>query len=70
MKALKSPLAKQLLADPDARKELRIFLMNKTTAASALSQPEKAPPPMEQYISFSTNGSTVRVTPKVVLRAA
>lgn len=69
MKALKSPLAKQLLADPEARKELRVFLMSKTVAASALSQSQK-PMPTNQYISFRTNGSIVRVSPRVVLRAA
>ena len=69
MKALKSPLAKQLLADPNARREFRNFLMHKTMAASAFSQQGETPSTV-RYISIRTDGSTVLVKPKVVLRAA
>lgn len=62
MKALKSSLAKKLLADPVARKEFRSFLMNRVPAASDGKQ--------QPQIEISMDGKTVHVTPKVVLRAA
>ncbi|NHZ35158.1 MULTISPECIES: hypothetical protein [Massilia] len=39
MKALKSPLANELLADPKARDELRRFLVTKRSSAVSTDQP-------------------------------
>lgn len=64
MKALKSPLAKEVLADPKAKGQLRSFLASKSAARAG--EPELP----AAVIEFRSNGRTVRVKPVVVPKAA
>lgn len=67
MKALKSPTAKALMADPQARAKLRAFLTVETTID------EKRPPIDEdEYVIVvqSKAGKTLRVRPVIVPKAA
>lgn len=56
MKALKSPLANELLADPQARDELRRFLVAKRPSAVSTDQPQAA----EFRIRRGTSAATVK----------
>jgi hypothetical protein len=64
MKALKSPLAKEILADPLAKKQLRVYLAHKS-AQTALSG-NVAPAPIELPSRLGTH----RYVPTVVPKAA
>ena len=64
MKALKSPLAKLILADPAAKGQLRHFLTVKS------GQDVARPAASDAIIELRVGGQTVRVTPKVVPKAA
>jgi hypothetical protein len=64
MKALMSPLAKVVLADPKAKVQMRAFLAAKSEAADA-SQGNG-----DDIIEVEYEGRTVRVKPTVVPRAA
>lgn len=57
MKALKSPLAARLLADPDAREQLRNFLTGERTTAHA--SPFSA---QDGFAIRAASGEIVRVT--------
>ncbi|GGY51336.1 hypothetical protein GCM10007387_37160 [Pseudoduganella albidiflava] len=59
MKALKSQLASEVLADPEGRKHLREFL---TRGAS-----DGAPP--SEFLFRRPNGETVRLSPRIVPKA-
>ncbi len=63
MKALKSPMAKKVLADPKAKEQLRRYLATKSAQGSiALSS---------LYIEVrSQEGRVVRIKPVVVPKAA
>ncbi|WP_417068449.1 hypothetical protein [Niveibacterium terrae] len=58
MKALKSDLAKKVMADPKAREQLRRFLVTRSG---------RAPAPV---IELSVEGKLLRFTPKVVAKAS
>jgi hypothetical protein len=60
MKALKSQLAKDVLADPDAKGRLRAFLAERSVTPGANGG----------VIEVRTNGRTVRLKPTVVPKAA
>jgi hypothetical protein len=59
MKALKSQLASEVLADPEARKHLREFLTR--------GRSEGAPP--SEFLFRRPNGETVKLTPRIVPKA-
>jgi len=61
MKALKSPLASKLLADPDTREQLREFLTGKRSAYNASQQAA-----VETFQIRPANGEIVRaaIVPK------
>jgi len=61
VKALKSDLAKALLADPRAKEKLRTFLTTRASAGSA--------PTADVLIEVQDQGKKVRVTPTVVPKA-
>ena len=61
MKALKSPLAKAVLADPKASEQLRAFLASKS---------EQGDPRNATVIEVNFEGRTLRVKPVVVPKAA
>jgi hypothetical protein len=60
MKALKSQLAKDVLADPDAKGRLRAYLAEKSVTPYVTGA----------VIEVRTNGRMVRVKPTVVPKAA
>jgi hypothetical protein len=65
MKALKSPMAKKVLADPKAKEQLRQYLALKSAPASSRSASSG------MFIEVrSPEGRTVRVKPVVVPKAA
>jgi hypothetical protein len=64
MKALKSPLAKLILADPAAKGQLRQYLAVKS------AQSATRPSASDTVIELRVGGQTVRVTPRVVPKAA
>lgn len=74
MKALKSPRAQAVLADPAAKHQLRAFLASRSQAAasapaaSAVSRaaPSTAP---DGVIEVKSHGKTVRVGLRVVAKA-
>ena len=75
MKALMSPLAKAVLADPLAKGQLRHYLAHKSAiAAQAAQAPTDAPvtePPQATVIELKADGGrTLKLTPVVVPRAA
>lgn len=57
MKALKSPLASELLADPKARDQLRQFLVNKRPSELAMRHAGSG-----QFEIRRSGGGTVKVT--------
>jgi hypothetical protein len=64
MKALQSPMAREILADPKAREQLRAFLgLPATDGASRTFVPPVV-------IELRTGGRTVRLKPVVVPKAA
>lgn len=63
MKALKSSLAKEILADREAADQLRQFLATK-------SQPASTDAPARVIELKQANGHTVRIKPVVVGKAA
>ena len=72
MKALMSPLAKAVLADPQAKGQLRHYLARKSAiAAQAAQEAPTAPPPQATVIELkAAGGRTLKLTPVVVPRAA
>lgn len=75
MKALMSPLAKAVLADPQAKGQLRHYLARKSAiAAQAAQSPSDAPAaeaPLATVIELKADGGRTRkLTPIVVPRAA
>ena len=64
MKALKSKRASELLADPDAREQLRLYLMNKHPAAKG-EQTSAA----ERFVVRRSNGVQfeLKLVPKAKL---
>lgn len=62
MKALKSTMAKKLLADPKAKEELRKYLATKSLTPGRLAS--------GMFIEVRSEGGTVRVKPVVVPKAA
>ena len=62
MKALKSDLAKSVLADPTATGQLRQYLATKGQAS--------ARPSSGVYIDLKTRDGTIRLKPRVVPKAA
>jgi len=62
MKALKSELAKSVLADPAAARQLRQYLVTKGEAANR--------PGAGVYIDLKTGSGIVRLKPRVVPKAA
>jgi hypothetical protein len=60
MKALKSQLAKDVLADPGGRAALREYLTSPAAAGGATNPPK---------IAITSKGRTVRVYPSVVPKA-
>lgn len=71
MKALMSPLAKAVLADPQAKGQLRHYLARKS-AIAAQAAPEAADvSPQATVIELKADGGrTLKLTPVVVPRAA
>jgi hypothetical protein len=65
MKALKSQLAKDVLADPRAKDQLRSYLARRTAAATAAGD---AGP--ETLIELRTEGRVLRLRPVAVPKAA
>ena len=63
MKALKSPLAQRVLADPRGKVQLRTFLATKSTATDGQRR-------MSQPIEIRSGDATVRVRASVVPKAA
>lgn len=63
MKALKSDLAKDVLADPKARDQLRHYLATKSLLSVART-------PSGVLIEVQRDGKTVRLKPVVVPKAA
>ena len=75
MKALMSPLAKAVLADPQAKGQLRHYLARKSAIAAQVAQPPAdsaaAEPPLATVIELKADGGrTLKLTPVVVPRAA
>lgn len=68
MKALMSPLAKAVLADPQAKGQLRHYLAQKSSLAAQSPATER---PQATVIELkSESGRTLKLTPVVVPRAA
>jgi len=63
MKALMSQLAKDVLADPQAKGQLRAFLAAKSSRAVAANAAEAAAPTV---IELRTASRTLRLLPRVV----
>ncbi len=63
MKALKSPLAQRVLADPHGKAQLRAFLATKSTATNGQQRPS-------QPIEIGSGDSTRRLRASVVPKAA
>lgn len=71
MKALMSPLAKAVLADPQAKGQLRHYLARKSALAAQVVQEEPSPAPQATVIELKASGGrTLKLTPVVVPRAA
>ncbi len=72
MKALMSPLAKAVLADPQAKGQLRHYLARKSAiAAHAAAQAPVAEASQATVIELkAAGGRTLKLTPVVVPRAA
>lgn len=71
MKALMSPLAKAVLADPQAKGQLRHYLARKSAiAAQAAPEAADAVPQATVIELKSDGGRTLKLTPVVVPRAA
>jgi hypothetical protein len=66
MKALKSQLAKDVLADPRAKDQLRSYLARRTAAANA---PGEAPAG-DTLIELRSAGRVLRLRPVTVPKAA
>jgi hypothetical protein len=66
MKALKSRLAREVLADPRAKDQLRTFLATK----SSMTMNQGRDSSTGTFIEFSSEGRKVRVIPTVVRKAA
>jgi hypothetical protein len=66
MKALKSKLASEILADPAASVQLRQFLLNKSTSASA-AMPRQA---LTGQFEIRRGNGAVRIEATVVPKAA
>jgi hypothetical protein len=66
MKALKSPLAREVLADPLASEQLRQFMVARERSASG----ERAPVGPQVIVLRQTQGRTLRLKPVVVPKAA
>jgi len=62
MKALMSQLAKDVLADPQAKGQLRAFLAAKSSRAVAANAGDVVPP----VIELRTASRTLRLLPRVV----
>jgi len=72
MKALMSPLAKAVLADPQAKGQLRHYLARKSAiAAQAAQEGPGGEAPQATVIELKSDGGRTRkLTPVVVPRAA
>jgi hypothetical protein len=68
MKALKSQLAKDVLADPRAKDQLRSYLARRTAAATTVTVAGEAGP--ETLIELRTEGRVLRLRPVAVPKAA
>jgi hypothetical protein len=64
MKALKSPLAKEILADPLAKNQLRVYLAHKSAQTALSGGVERA------SIELPSQRGTHRYVPTVVPKAA
>lgn len=67
MKALKSQLAKDVLADPRAKDQLRSYLARRTAAANT---PGEAAAGNEPLIELRADGRVLRLRPVTVPKAA
>jgi hypothetical protein len=74
MKALMSPLAKAVLADPQAKGQLRHYLAHKSALAAQAAQAAPSAATETAHATVielkSEGGRTLKLTPVVVPRAA
>ncbi len=66
MKALKSPLAREVLADPQASEQLRQFMVARERSAAG----ERVAPASQVIVLRQPKGRTLRLKPMVVPKAA